>query len=189
MGTTTRRGQRAVKRIGQSLILGGCLLGIAACGSGTTVNHRAISHTIQRMLSNAFPTISFKEIPQGQSPSASVTDTLIRQEKKLLSSICQPNSPAWRKALAHYQSALSRASFTRTLHVQMSQFHLVSVTQNGNNASAEWTARVGYQTASINRLGHHWTYTQHRRRVEGTTVLKHLDAGWRISSTVGTAPP
>lgn len=178
-----------MKPMGQALILGGFLLGVAACGSANTINHQAISHTIRRMLSASFPTIAFTQIPKGRSPSASTADTLISQEKKALDRIYLANSPAYRQALAHYQSAVAHASLTRTLQVRTIQFHLVSVTQNGNNASAEWTAQIGYQTASINHPGHHWTYTPHRRRVEGTTVLKQNDRGWRISSTVGTAPP
>lgn len=176
-----------MKRSSMALILLGLALTLAGCGSTTSAasTRTKISQVIRRMLVAAYPSVPFSQVPQGSTPTAVVKTRLIAQEKAQLSHIFSPSSQPYRQSLAAYHSALTESGRVRTLQVQATHFHLVSITLNGNKASAEWTASMHYQTASATL----WTRRDHQTDIEGTTVLTQRQSAWRVSSTAGTAPP
>jgi hypothetical protein len=173
------------------IVVGICILVILVVGffvvrkPAAQLSLKTESAIIRRMLVTSIPSISTAALPLGKSPTPALTRALMQREEHLLHSIYVPRSRGYEENWRLFHEAWDHLSEFRNLNVRVTQFKLVSVTQNSTGASAEWQAVERYQKITLaNRSVRHIV-----DNVQGTTVLLRSGGHWRVSSGASTATP
>lgn len=152
-------------------------------GASASASRTAIVMVMKRMLKASRPAIPQSQLLQGKTPTAVESDRWTQREKTYLKTIYAPASPAYRQTLHAYQTALAQSGSYRRYHVRLVKFTVVTLTLNGNTASAEWQATL-QESAARKTAGGWSTLTEKSVRMEGTTVFQEIKSGWRVTSTV-----